>query len=75
MTLLPINKIQKVSESEVNVKQVNFKTNSVSGDVIDGGTITNFTSTGIKDQSDATQIIVQNAVTYTHLTLTTILLV
>ena len=60
MTLLPISKIQKVSESEVNVNQVNFKTNSVSGDVIDGGTITNFTSTGIKDQSDATQIIVQN---------------
>ena len=60
MTLLPINKIEKVSEAEVQINQVNFKTNSVSGDVIDGGTITNFTSTGIKDESNETQIILKD---------------
>ena len=43
MTLLPINKIQKVEDSVVRVDQVNFKKNSLSGDVIDGGKITNFT--------------------------------
>ena len=52
MSLLPLNKIVKVAESTVAVEQVNFKKNSVSGDVIDGGTITNFTSTGIKDESN-----------------------
>ena len=50
MTLLPLNKIEKVAESIVKVSQVDFKKNSVSGDIIDGGTITNFTSTGIKDE-------------------------
>jgi len=60
MTLLPLNKIEKVSESTVRVSQVDFKKNSVSGDVIDGGTITNFTSTGIKDESNETQIIVKD---------------
>jgi len=60
MTLLPLNKIEKVTESIVRGSQVDFKKNSVSGDVIDGGTITNFTSTGIKDESNETQIIVKN---------------
>jgi hypothetical protein len=60
MTLLPLNKIEKVAESIVRGSQVDFKKNSVSGDVIDGGTITNFTSTGIKDESNETQIIVKN---------------
>jgi hypothetical protein len=60
MTLLPLNKIEKVADSIVKVSQVDFKKNSVSGDVIDGGTITNFTSTGIKDESNETQIIVKD---------------
>ena len=60
MSLLPLNKIEKVAESTVAVEQVNFKKNSVSGDVINGGTITNFTSTGIKDESNETQIIVKD---------------
>ena len=60
MTLLPLNKIEKVAESIVKVSQVDFKKNSVSGDVIDGGTITNFTSTGIKDESNKTQITVKD---------------
>ena len=60
MSLLPLNKIEKVTESTVAVEQVNFKKNSVSGDVINGGTITNFTSTGIKDESNETQIIVKD---------------
>ena len=60
MTLLPINKIQKVEDSVVRVDQVNFKKNSLSGDVIDGGKITNFTSTGIKDESNDTKITVKD---------------
>ena len=60
MSLLPLNKIEKVADSIVKVSQVDFKKNSVSGDVIDGGTITNFTSTGIKDESNETQIIVKD---------------
>ena len=60
MTLLPLNKIENISQSTVRVSQVDFKKNSVSGDVIDGGTITNFTSTGIKDESNETQIIVKD---------------
>ena len=60
MTLLPINKIQKVEDSVVRVDQVNFKKNSLSGDIIDGGKITNFKSTGIKDEANDTTIIVKD---------------
>ena len=60
MTLLPINKIQKVEDSVVRVDQVNFKKNSLSGDIIDGGKITNFNSTGIKDEANDTTIIVKD---------------
>ena len=60
MTLLPINKIQKVEDSVVRVDQVNFKKNSLSGDIIDGGKITNFKSTGIKDEANDTRIVIKD---------------
>ena len=60
MTLLPINKIQKVEDSVVRVDQVNFKKDSLSGDIIDGGKITNFKSTGIKDEANDTRIVIKD---------------
>ena len=52
MTLLPISKLPNEAEP--------IQKNALSGDVIDGGTITNFTSTGIKDESNNTQIILKD---------------
>jgi len=52
MTLLPISKLPNKAEP--------IQKNALSGDVIDGGTITNFTSTGIKDESNNTQIILKD---------------
>ena len=52
MTLLPISKLPN--------KAGPIQKNALSGDVIDGGTITNFTSTGIKDESNNTQIILKD---------------
>ena len=37
-----------------------FHTNTITGDAIDGGLITNFSSTGIQDQADSQQITVTN---------------
>ena len=56
MALLPINKIEKVSKSRIAVEQIDLYKNAISGDVIDGGKITNFTSTGIKDESTDQQL-------------------
>ena len=44
MALLPINKIEKISKSRIAVEQLDLYKNAISGDVIDGGTITNFRS-------------------------------
>ena len=60
MTLLPINKIERVAEKRVDVRQVDDYENSISGDAIHGGRITDFNSTGIKDQAEYVQIIVNN---------------
>lgn len=49
MALKPINLQPRISEKSVKVSDIDLKQNSISGDVIDGGTITNFNSTGIKD--------------------------
>ena len=38
-----------ISPSSIKIEHVNFDANDLSGDYIDGGTITNFSSTGIKD--------------------------
>mgnify|MGYP000002165101 CR=1 FL=1 len=44
-----------LSPSSIRIEHVNFDTNDLSGDYIDGGTITHFSSTGIKD--DATNLV------------------
>ena len=56
MALLPINKIEKISEKRVDVRQIDVYENSISGDAIHGGTLTQFNSTGIKDNADTRQI-------------------
>ena len=60
MTLLPINKPEKISTSRISVQQIDLHKNALSGDLIDGGTITNFNSSGIVDKSDNTQLTVNN---------------
>ena len=60
MTLLPINKIERVAEKRVDVNQVDVYENSISGDAIHGGKITDFNSTGIKDQAESVQITVND---------------
>ncbi len=60
MTLLPINKPEKISTSRIALQQIDLHENAFSGDLIDGGTITNFQSSGIKDTSDDVKIIVKN---------------
>ena len=60
MTLLPINKIEKISEKRVDVRQIDVYENSISGDAIHGGTISDFQSTGIKDSAESIQITVKN---------------
>jgi len=60
MALLPINKTVRISKKSIELDQINLNTNSLSGDLIDGGTITNFSSTGIKDTANTTQITVKD---------------
>lgn len=60
MALLPINKTVRISKKSIELDQINLNTNSLSGNLIDGGTITNFSSTGIKDTANTTQIIVKD---------------
>ena len=60
MALLPINKIEKVSKSRISVQQVDVYENSISGDAIVGGKITDFHSTGIIDKADSIQLTVNN---------------
>ena len=60
MALLPINKTVRISKKSIELDQINLNTNSLSGDLIDGGTITNFNSTGIKDTANETQITVKD---------------
>ena len=50
MTLLPINKPEKISTSRISVQQIDLHKNALSGDLLDGGTITNFNSSGIVDK-------------------------
>ena len=42
MTLLPVQKIEKVAKSRIGIQQIDLYENAISGDVIDGGKITNF---------------------------------
>ena len=60
MSLLPISKPEKVAKSRISVQQIDLHKNALSGDLIDGGTITNFNSSGILDKSESTQLTVNN---------------
>ena len=60
MALLPINKSDKVSKSRIAVQQIDLHKNSLSGDFIDGGTITNFKSSGIKDTADSVNLVIKD---------------
>ena len=60
MALLPINKIEKIAEKRVDVRQIDVYENSISGDAVHGGMITDFNSTGIKDNSESLQITINN---------------
>jgi hypothetical protein len=62
MALRPISKIENVSKSTINLEQISLKNNCLSGDLIDGGTVTNFSSTGIADKSSSTQLTVKDGV-------------
>ena len=62
MALLPINKTEKVSKSRIAVQQIDLHKNSLSGDYIDGGVITNFNSSGIKDSSDSIKLVIKDDV-------------
>ena len=62
MALLPINKSEKVSKSRIAVQQIDLHKNALSGDIIDGGTITNFNSSGIKDSADSVNLVVKDDV-------------
>ena len=60
MALLPVNKIEKVSQSRVDIAQIDVYENSISGDAITGGTITKFRSQGVDDQADSVKLTVKN---------------
>ena len=62
MALLPLNKIPNVAKSTINIGQIKLKNNSISGDHVDGGTITHFKSTGIKDKATTEQLTVKDGV-------------
>ena len=63
MALRPINTQTRITERSVKISDIDLKKNSISGDVIDGGTITNFSSTGIKDSSKETVLEINNDTT------------
>ena len=62
MALLPINKSDKVSKARIALQQIDLYKNALSGDLIDGGTITNFHSSGIKDSADSVNLVVKDDV-------------
>ncbi len=55
---MPINRQKKIKAKSIGVDKLDLVRNSLSGDIIDGGTITNFSSTGITDQSTENQIVI-----------------
>lgn len=63
MALKPINVQPRITEKSVKVSDLDLKKNSLSGDIIDGGTITHFNSTGIKDITTKNQVEIKDDVT------------
>lgn len=60
MALKPLNTTRKITAKSIKLSEIALDTNCLTGDLIDGGTVTNFSSTGIKDTASETQIIVKN---------------
>jgi hypothetical protein len=60
MSLSPINKPTKISNRSIDITQIKLDTNCLSGDLIDGGKITHFSSSGIQDLADTVQLIIDN---------------
>lgn len=60
MSLSPINKPTRITARSIKLSQIELDANCLTGDLIDGGTITHFSSTGIRDLADKTQLTVNN---------------
>jgi len=58
MTLSPINRPTRITERSIKLSHIELDKNCLTGDLIDGGVITNFSSTGIRDLADKTQLTV-----------------
>jgi len=58
MTLSPINRPTRITERSIKLSHIELDKNCLTGDLIDGGVITNFSSTGIRDLADRTQLTV-----------------
>lgn len=56
MTLSPINRPTRITERSIKLSHIELDENCLNGDLIDGGTITHFSSTGIRDLADNTQL-------------------
>ena len=60
MSLRPINTTPRITSKSVKITDIDLKTNSISGDIIDGGKITNFSSNGIQDKADNQVLKIEN---------------
>jgi len=60
MALLPTKRIENISTARIDVKQLDVYENSISGDAIHGGKITDFRSAGINDKADSLQLTIRN---------------
>ena len=60
MSLRPINTAPRITAKSVKITDIDLKSNSISGDIIDGGKITNFSSNGIQDKADKQVLKVEN---------------
>jgi len=60
MALLPTKRIENISTARIDVKQLDVYENSISGDAIHGGKITDFRSAGINDKADSLQLTISN---------------
>ena len=56
MPLKPINTQSRIKEKSIKINNIDLQENSLSGDLIQGGTISQFASTGIKDSASELKI-------------------
>jgi hypothetical protein len=59
MTLSPINRPTRITERSIKLSHIELDKNCLNGDLIDGGTITHFSSTGIRDLAENTQLTIE----------------